>query len=81
VQGKLFLLAEHLENGGAVRDWIAKRSISEIVDYMNRGSDPNTRTFLQSIVAAFQAGVISEAEAVAAAGSEAEFRRAARGIS
>jgi twitching motility protein PilT len=48
---------------------------------MSRGSDPNTRTFLQSTVAAFQSGIISEAEAVAATGNEAEFRRAARGIS
>jgi hypothetical protein len=32
-------------------------------------------------VAAFGAGVIDEATAIAAAGNEAEFRRAARGIS
>ncbi len=81
VHGKLILMAEHLENGGAVRDWIAKRSVSNITDYMNRGSDPNTRTFLQSIVTAYQGGLISETEAIGATGNEAEFRRAARGIS
>lgn len=81
VHGKLFMLAEYLENGGAARDWIAKRSLASIVDYMSRGSDPNARTFLHSTVAAYQGGIISEAEAVASAGNEAEFRRAARGIS
>lgn len=81
VDGKLMLLAEHMENGGAIREWIAKRSVSDIADYMNRSSDPNTRTFLQSIVQAYQAGQIAEVEAIAAAGNEAEFRRAARGIS
>ncbi len=81
LHGKLVLLAENLENGGAVRDWIAKRSVSDIVDYMNRGSDPNTRTFLQSTIAAYQGGIISEPEAIASIGNEAEFRRAARGIS
>lgn len=81
VHGKLFMLTEYMENGGAARDWIAKRSMANITDYMSRGSDPNTSTFLQSTVAAYQAGIISEDEAVAATGNEAEFRRAARGIS
>ena len=81
VRGKLVMLTEHMENTGAVRDWIAKRQISEIADFMQRGSDPNTRTFLHSAVAAYQSGLVSEAEAVAAIGNEAEFRRAARGIS
>jgi pilus retraction protein PilT len=81
VQGKLTLLMEHMENGGAVRDWIAKRSIADLTDYLTRGTDPNTRTFLQSTIAAFQGGVLSESEAIAAIGNEAEFRRAARGIS
>jgi len=81
VQGKLFLLAEYMENGGAIRDWISKRSLASITDYMNRGSDPNTRSFMNSAVAAYQAGIISESEAAAAVGNEAEFRRAVRGIS
>ncbi len=81
VHGKLIMLGEYLENGGAVRDWIAKRSIADLTDYLNRGSDPNTRTFLHSTISAYQGGLISEAEAIAAVGNEAEFRRAARGIS
>ena len=81
VNGKLTLLVEHLQNGGAVRDWIARRAVSEINDYMTRAGDPNCRTFTQSIVAAFQQGLIDETTAIAAAGNEAEFRRAARGIS
>jgi twitching motility protein PilT len=81
VHGKLVMLSEYLENGGATREWIGKRSIASITDYMSRGSDPNARTFMHSTVAAYQGGLISESEAVAAIGNEAEFRRAARGIS
>lgn len=81
VNGRLTLLVEHLQNGGAVRDWIARRAVSEIHEYMTRANDPNCRTFLQSIIAAYETGVIDEATAIAAAGNEAEFRRAARGIS
>jgi pilus retraction protein PilT len=81
VQGKLVMLTEHMENGGAVREWIAKRSVADLTDYMNRATDPNTRTFLHSTITAYQSGLISETEAAAAIGNEAEFRRAARGIS
>jgi pilus retraction protein PilT len=81
VQGRLTLLVEHLQNGGAVRDWIARRAVSELSDYMTRANDPNCRSFLQSIAAAYEAGIVDEPTAIAAVGNEAEFRRAARGIS
>ncbi len=80
VNGSLTLLVEHLQNGGAVRDWIARRSISDIAEYMTRAGDPNCKSFLKSIAAAYEAGMISEEIAIAAVGNEAEFRRAARGI-
>jgi twitching motility protein PilT len=79
--GGLTLLTEYLENGGAVRDWIAHRDVDHINDYMQRGSDPNSTTFLRSILAAYQGGVIDEPTAILATGNETEFRRAARGIS
>jgi len=80
VNGNLTLLVEHLQNGGAVRDWIARRSISDIAEYMTRAGDPNCKSFLKSIAAAYEACMISEEIAIAAVGNEAEFRRAARGI-
>jgi pilus retraction protein PilT len=80
IDGKLMLLTEFLENGGAVRDWITRRDVDHIHEYMQRGSDPNSQTFLQSILAAYQSGLIDEETAVAATGNETEFRRAARGI-
>jgi twitching motility protein PilT len=54
--------------------------VDHIHDYMQRGSDPNSRTFLRSILEAYQAGRIDEATAILATGNETEFRRAARGI-
>ncbi|MCB1227310.1 MAG: Flp pilus assembly complex ATPase component TadA [Verrucomicrobiales bacterium] len=81
VEGRLTLLTEYLENGGAVRDWIARRDVDHIDEYMSRGSDPNSQTFLRSILDAYQSGIIDEATAIVATGNETEFRRAARGIS
>lgn len=80
VQGKLKLLVEHVENGGAVRDWISRREVDKIQEYLMRGSDPNAINFLRSIVQAYQNGEISEETAIMATGNEAEFKRAARGI-
>lgn len=81
VDGGLKLLVEHIENGGAVRDWIARRDVDKIQDYLMRGSDPNATNFLRSIISAYEAGIIDEPTAVMATGNETEFRRAARGIS
>jgi pilus retraction protein PilT len=80
VDDKLVLLTEYLEAGGAVRDWIARRDVDHIHEYMQRGGDPNSQTFLHSILRAFESGRINEATAIMASGSETEFRRAARGI-
>lgn len=79
--GGLHLLVEYLENGGAVKTWIAKQEMDHIRNYLQRGNDPNCMTFLTNIVRAYEAGLISEPEAIKAAGNEVEFKRAARGIS
>jgi len=34
------LLVEHVENAGAMRDWIARRELQNIDQYIARGSDP-----------------------------------------
>ncbi len=81
VSGRLALLTEYLQNGGAVRDWIARRDVEHLHEYMQRGSDPNSQTFLRGILHAFETGVIDETTAILATGNETEFRRAARGIS
>jgi len=79
--GGLHLLVEYLENGGAVKKWISTKDMDHIRNYMQRGNDPNCITFLSSIVRAYEAGLITEPEAIAACGNEVEFKRAARGIS
>ncbi len=80
VDGSLQLLVEHVENGGAMRDWIYNRDTTHIQDYLRRGTDPNATSFLQSTIRAYEQGLISEEVAIEALGSETEFRRAARGI-
>ncbi len=81
VDGNLMLLCEHIENGGAVRDWIARRDVDKIQEYLYRGSDPNAVNFLRSIIRAYEEGLIDEQTAILATGNETEFRRAARGVS
>ncbi len=78
--GGLHLLVEHIENGGAMREWIFNRDVSHMQDYVRRGTDPNAVSFLQTTIAAYEQGLITEQTAIEAVGSETEFRRAARGI-
>lgn len=80
VDGGLHLLVEHLENSGAVRDWIRRRDSGHIREHLLRGSDPANTHFLRSAVQACEAGIISEATAIQATGNEAELKRALRGV-
>src|SRR5438105_3399938 len=78
--GGLHLLLEHVENAGAMRDWIARRELQNIDQYISRGSDPAAVSFLQSTLKALQAKIITEATALASVSNESELRRAMRGI-
>src|SRR5712672_1274364 len=74
--GGLHLLVEHVENAGAMRDWIARRELQNIDQYLSRGSDPAAVSFLQSTVKAIQAKIITEATAMASESNESEHRSA-----
>ena len=78
--GGLHLLVEHVENAGAMRDWIARRELQNIDQYIARGSDPAAVSFLQSVINALKAKTITEATAMASVSNESELRRAMRGI-
>lgn len=78
--GGLHLLVEHVENAGAMRDWIARRELQNIDEYIARGSDPAAVSFLQSTLTALKANVITEETAMASVSNESELRRAMRGI-
>ena len=80
IDGGLQVLYEHVENGGAMRDWISRRDVDHIQDYLRRGSDPNAVSFSTTTVAAWREGIITEETAIEALGNEMEFKRAARGI-
>src|SRR6058998_1206749 len=70
----------NVENAGAMRDWIARRELQNIDQYISRGSDPAAVSFLQSTLKALQEKVITEATAMASVSNESELRRAIRGI-
>jgi twitching motility protein PilT len=78
--GGLHLLVEHVENAGAMRDWIARGESHNIEQYLSRGSDPRAMSFLRSTVMAMEKKLISEETAFASVSNEAELRRAMRGI-
>ena len=78
--GGLHLLVEHVENAGAMRDWIARRELGNIDQYISRGSDPAAVSFLQSTLKALQGKMITEETALASVSNESELRRAMRGI-
>jgi len=78
--GGLHLLVEHLQNGGATRDWIRRREGGNLQEHLNRGNDPASAAFMRSALSAWKAGLISEQSAIEATGNESEFRRAMRGI-
>src|SRR5437764_13332085 len=46
--GGLHLLVEHVENAGGMRDWIARREVQNIDQYISSGSDPAAVAFCQS---------------------------------
>lgn len=81
IGGGVHLICEHLENAGAVKPWIAAQEMGKVREYMQRGNDPSSRTFMHDLVRGYEAGLITEEEAIMTCGNEAEFRRAARGIS
>jgi pilus retraction protein PilT len=78
--GGLHLLVEHLQNGGATRDWIRRREGGNLQEHLTRGTDPNNAPFLRSALKAWKEGIISEEVAIESTGNESEFRRAMRGI-
>lgn len=81
IEGGLHLIYEHMENGGALRDWIHRREVDQITDYLKRAIDPNAVSFMKSTLDAYQKNLITESTAIEALGNEMEFRRAIRGIS
>jgi pilus retraction protein PilT len=81
LDGGVQLLVEHFENAGAVREWISQGQLGQLRQFLRRADDPRSLSFLTSVVQAYEAGWISELDAILACGNEAEFRRAARGIS
>ncbi|MFZ4763824.1 MAG: type IV pilus twitching motility protein PilT, partial [Roseimicrobium sp.] len=50
LQGGLHLLTEHVENAGAVRDWIRRRDTGHLREHLSKGTDPANVPFLRSAV-------------------------------
>jgi len=77
---KLCLVAEHFENQAATRAWIRQGGGTELVDFLNRGANPENRSMTVNLVTAVKEGRIAEDAALAAAPNADEFRRLMRGI-
>ena len=75
------LVVEHFENQAVTRKWINEGKFRELADFLARGDNPTSVTFLQSLVALVRAGRISEATALQTASNPHELQRQLRGIS
>src|SRR5260370_1792991 len=62
--GGLHLLVEHVENAGAMRDWIARRELQNIDQYISRGSDPAALSFFHSTLNPLQPTLIPQPIAI-----------------
>jgi hypothetical protein len=63
-----------------MRDWIARRELHNIDQYIARGSDPAAVSFLECTNNPHRAQGITEETALASVSNESELRRAMRGI-
>jgi twitching motility protein PilT len=81
LQGSQMPVLEFMQNEGASRPWIAARRHAEIHDHITRtGDGVSAKSFLQSLVAAVNDGMIDPSLARSAAGRPQDFDRAMRGI-
>jgi twitching motility protein PilT len=63
-----------------VREYIEKQRIRELPDVIAQGQTSGMQTFDQSVIALFQAGLITHEEALANCRNPADFELAARGL-
>ena len=81
LQSNLHLLLEHMENSGAVKQWIERGELSKISDFLATGAQGDNVTFIESIIDAYRSGLISEDSARAACEDPADFNRILLGVS
>tara|TARA_R110002096_G_scaffold67332_11_gene163399 strand:+ start:4755 stop:5819 length:1065 start_codon:yes stop_codon:yes gene_type:complete len=76
----LHLLTEHLEISGGVRRWLLKGDFGQIGEFMERESSLGTQRFIDSAIASFKSGVISEETARQACRNPNEFDQRQSGM-
>ena len=81
MSGGLQLVYEHFQNEGASRKWISEGAYREMADFLRREENEKNSNMLTSLVRAYQAGLITEEVARAAASNPNDFNRVIRGIS
>jgi len=79
--GGLYLALEHMENTGAIREWIREENPERIIDFMRERRSEGNVTFLDSLIYGCQNHLISPEVGLAACDNELEFTRGMRGVS
>ncbi len=80
VEGTLQLVNEYFQNEGATRMWIREGRYREMIDFLQRGGNENTRDQLSDLVRVHQEGLISKEVARSGARNPSDFDRIIRGI-
>ena len=76
----LHVVVEHMQNEGATRDWVRHTKLPDIEDFLRRAESPANRSYLASLVAATEAGLLTPETAAEASLNPNDFYRALRGI-
>jgi pilus retraction protein PilT len=79
--GGRVVIVEHFENHAVTRKWILEGKFRELADFLGKGDNPTTVTFLKSIMGMIQTGRITEAVGMATSTNPHELQRQLRGIS
>ncbi|MEM1297065.1 MAG: PilT/PilU family type 4a pilus ATPase, partial [Verrucomicrobiota bacterium] len=79
-EGGLHLLTEHLEISGATRRWLSSGDFEQIGEFMGRESSLGTQRFVDTAVASFRSGLISEETARSACRNPNEFDQRQSGV-
>lgn len=74
------LVAEYLENSGAIRPWIRGEKLSEIRDHLNRSQTEDTQPFMRALLQAIREERITTDAALSAAPNPGDLQRALRGL-
>ena len=79
-QGGMCVLLEHIQNSGVLRKWIQEGEVGKISEFLEQGTTTENVRFIDSIMAAYRQGIITEEVAKGSCEDPAVFERMKLGV-